>query len=174
MTEPRFCTTQAARMMRPLRYALLGTALAGFVAATSAAPLAMPIPALDAAAADVRGWAADTAGGRGGAILRVTNLDASGPGSFAAAVATPGPRIVVFEVGGVIDLQGASIRVGQPNITIAGQTAPRPGITFIRGELGVATHDVIVQHIAVRPGEAGRPKKVAGKRTACPPALPPM
>ncbi|MCD2518982.1 hypothetical protein LQ564_22020 [Massilia sp. G4R7] len=107
---------------------------------------------------DVRGWA-DTRGGAGGRIVRVTNLNASGAGSFAEAVAASGPRIVVFEVGGVIDLQGASIRIREPYLTIAGQTAPGPGITFIRGEFSVATHDVIVQHIAVRPGEAGRAKK---------------
>src|SRR5690242_2304399 len=50
------------------------------------------------------GWAAKTIGGRGGQILRVTNLNADGPGSFRAAVEARGPRIVVFEVGGVIDL----------------------------------------------------------------------
>jgi hypothetical protein len=114
--------------------------------------------ALSRAGIDVKGWA-DTGGGAGGRIVRVTNLDASGEGSFAAAVAASGPRIVVFEVGGVIDLHGATIRIAEPYLTIAGQTAPDPGITFIRGEFSVATHDVIVQHIAVRPGEAGHPKK---------------
>lgn len=107
---------------------------------------------------DVKGWA-DTKGGTGGRIVRVTNLNASGEGSFAAAVMETGPRIVVFEVGGVIDLQGAAIRIREPYLTIAGQTAPNPGISFIRGEFSVGTHDVIVQHIAVRPGEFGHAKK---------------
>ncbi|HEY0065416.1 MAG TPA: hypothetical protein VGC21_25085 [Telluria sp.] len=115
--------------------------------------------AMDRARIDVRGWAVNTKGGAGGALIRVTNLNASGPGSFAAAVASKGPRIIVFEVGGVIDLQGATIRIDQPFVTIAGQTAPAPGITFVRGGFGVATHDVIVQHIAVRPGEFGKAKK---------------
>jgi hypothetical protein len=114
---------------------------------------------LDRAAAAVKGWAADTAGGRGGRIIRVTNLNVAGEGSFAAAVAEKGPRIIVFEVGGVIDLQGAHIRITEPFVTVAGQTAPNPGITFIRGEFSVSTHDVIVQHIAVRPGEFGMAKK---------------
>ena len=123
-------------------------------------PSALAAPAgLERAAIDVKGWAAETLGGKGGAILRVTNLNASGEGSFAAAVATDGPRIIVFEVGGVIDLQGGAIRIDKPFITIAGQTAPHPGITFVRGEFAVVTHDVIVQHIAVRPGENGKPKK---------------
>jgi pectate lyase len=101
------------------------------------------------------GWGAETSGGHGGQIIRVTNLDYDGPGSFKEAVETPGPRIVVFEVGGVIDLETQHISIQEPYITIAGQTAPSPGITFIRGELRVRTHDVIVQHIKVRVGEAG-------------------
>src|SRR5688572_20890332 len=51
-----------------------------------------------------RGWAAATRGGRGGRIERVTTLAASGPGSLAAALAQQGARLIVFEVGGVIDL----------------------------------------------------------------------
>src|SRR5882724_10200 len=50
------------------------------------------------------GWAATTPGGRGGQIIRVTTLAASGPGSLREALEASGPRIVVFEVGGVIDL----------------------------------------------------------------------
>jgi len=44
--------------------------------------LADPIKAFP----DAQGWAAYTAGGRGGKIIRVTNLKSRGPGSFAAAV----------------------------------------------------------------------------------------
>lgn len=107
------------------------------------------------------GWAASTPGGRGGQIIRVTNLNASGPGSFREAVETAGPRIVVFEVGGVIDLDVSEVRIREPFLTIAGQTAPSPGVTFIRGGFVIATHDVIVQHIRIRPGEAGL-EKMAG------------
>jgi pectate lyase len=102
-----------------------------------------------------QGWAAATPGGRGGAIVRVTNLSAEGPGSFRAAVETKGPRIVVFEVGGVIDLGAKTLTAHEPFLTIAGQTAPSPGITLIRGGIDIAAHDVIVQHIRVRPGTAG-------------------
>jgi pectate lyase len=108
---------------------------------------------------DAQGWAAYTPGGRGGKILRVTNLKASGPGSFAAAVQAKGPRIIVFEVGGVIDLQKTSIAITEPFLTIAGQTAPSPGITFIRGGIHVGARDVVIRHIRVRPGEAGARKK---------------
>ena len=102
---------------------------------------------------DAEGWAASTPGGRGGKIIRVTNLNTSGSGSFAAAVAASGPRIVVFEVGGVIDLKGTHIRIRDPYLTIAGQTAPSPGITFIDGSIKISnTHDIVIQHICVRPG----------------------
>ena len=101
------------------------------------------------------GSAAKTPGGRGGAIVKVTTLAAKGPGSLAEAIAKPGPRIVVFEVGGVIDLAMSSLVVKDPFITIAGQTAPAPGITLIRGGMQIATHDVVVRHLRIRPGSAG-------------------
>lgn len=111
-----------------------------------------------------QGWAARTPGGRGGKIIRVTTLAAEGPGSFIEAVETRGPRIVVFEVGGVIDLNLRTVTLREPFLTIAGQTAPSPGVTLIRGGIDVATHDVVIQHIRVRPGEAGQ-RKMGGWET---------
>lgn len=105
------------------------------------------------------GWGAVTQGGRGGKILRVTNLNADGPGSFMAAVETKGPRIVVFEVGGVIDMARKVIEVREPFLTIAGQTAPSPGITLIKTGLNIRTHDVIVRHIRIRTGADGAAKR---------------
>jgi hypothetical protein len=126
--------------------------------AASPAPSGAPDRAFPAFP-DAQGWASHTPGGRGGRILRVTTLAGEGPGSFAEAVAAKGPRIVVFEVGGVIDLGLKAVRIREPFLTIAGQTAPQPGITLIRGGLEIATHDVIVRHIRIRPGEAGQPKR---------------
>jgi len=107
------------------------------------------------------GWT--TRGGYGGQVLKVTNLNASGPGSFREALETPGPRIIVFEVGGVIDLGGRMNEpewvVTEPYLTIAGQTAPSPGITLIKGGLSIQTHDVIVQHLRIRPGDVGFAKR---------------
>ena len=104
------------------------------------------------------GWA-QTTGGQGGKIIRVTTLAADGPGSLKAALDTAGPRIVVFEVGGVIDMGGKSWKLREGQVTIAGQTAPDPGITLVKGELEVFAKDVILQHISVRPGAYGRPKR---------------
>lgn len=118
-------------------------------------PAAAQKPAFPGAA----GWAAETRGGRGGRIIRVTTLNADGPGSFSAAVETKGPRTVVFEVAGVIDLGRSTLTITEPYLTIAGQTAPSPGITIIRGGIDLRTHDVIVRHIRVRPGVDGQAKR---------------
>ncbi|MFN7164717.1 MAG: polysaccharide lyase family 1 protein, partial [Hyphomonas sp.] len=100
-------------------------------------------------------WQAITAGGRGGEIIRVTSLANDGPGSLREAIETEGARIIVFEVGGVIDLEKQTLSITHPDVTIAGQTAPSPGITLIRGGIDVKTSDVIIQHIRIRPGDNG-------------------
>ena len=107
------------------------------------------------------GWA-QTQGGQGGRIVRVTSLAAEGPGSLRAALQSEGPRTIVFEVGGVIDLGGGQLTIREPRVTVAGQTAPEPGITLIRGELVIATSDVIVQHLRFRPGAYGRARRSGG------------
>ncbi|HYI48498.1 MAG TPA: pectate lyase [Allosphingosinicella sp.] len=116
----------------------------------------LPAPAFAQAFPGAAGWAAQTPGGRGGTIIRVTNLNPSGPGSFRAAVEARGPRIVVFEVAGVIDLGLTTLDIREPYLTIAGQTAPSPGITLIRGGIDIRAHDVVIRHIRVRTGLSGR------------------
>ena len=106
-----------------------------------------------------QGWAAHTPAGRGGHLIRVTTLAASGPGSLLEALETPGPRVVVFEVGGIIDFGGQQLRIKEPFVTIAGQTAPAPGVTLIRAGVDIAAHDVVIQHIRVRTGTAGMSKR---------------
>ena len=100
-----------------------------------------------------------TQGGLNGKIIRVTTLDSEGPGSIKEAIETKGPRVVLFEVGGIIDLNKGNLDITEPFLTIAGQTAPFPGITFIRGGFWINTHDIVIQHISVRPGDAGEPKR---------------
>jgi pectate lyase len=121
--------------------------------APAAAPATEARPAFPGAV----GWAATTPGGRGGRIIRVTSLAADGPGSFKAAIEADGPRIIVFEVGGVIDLGRQTLTIRNPYVTVAGQTAPSPGITLIRTGLDIATHDVVLRHIRVRTGVDAQP-----------------
>lgn len=116
-------------------------------------------PAAATAFPGAQGWAAVTQGGRGGRIIRVTTLNSDGPGSLKAALEAKGPRIVVFEVGGVIDMGLTTWDIKEPYLTIAGQTAPSPGITLIRGGIDVKTHDVIVRHIRIRTGVDGQAKR---------------
>ncbi len=106
----------------------------------------------------VTGFGLDAKGGEGGKVIAVTNLNAEGEGSLREAIEAEGPRIIVFEVAGVIDLNRSSLRIRNPYVTIAGQTAPSPGITLIKGGIGITTHEVIIQHLKVRPGEAGQAK----------------
>jgi len=92
------------------------------------------------------GYGKYTVGGRGGKVIEVTNLNASGEGSFRAAVEAKGPRTVVFRVSGTID---ADLSIKNDKITIAGQTAPGDGIT-LKGRLGINANDVIVRYLRVR------------------------
>ncbi len=124
----------------------------GFLLASTAGVGALAMPA----------WAVPEvnpiSGGLGGRIIRVTTLKADGPGSVTEAMKAKGPRIVVFEVGGVIDLGLETLEIKAGDITIVGQTAPSL-VTFIRGGIAIRADNVVIRNIAVRPGEAGQAKK---------------
>lgn len=98
------------------------------------------------------GFGTATPAGRGGAVLRVTTLAADGPGSLREALAAQGPRVVVFEVGGVIDIK-TPLMLESPNVTVAGQTAPPPGITIIGAGLIIQASDILIQHLRIRVGD---------------------
>jgi len=106
------------------------------------------------------GWGAVASGGRGGRVIYVTNLNASGAGSFQDAVAQSGPRYVLFKVSGVIH---SDVQIRSGDLTIAGQTSPG-GIT-VRGlhtteepycdqQCGPAARGVenfVIRHLRSRP-----------------------
>ncbi len=97
------------------------------------------------------GAGAQATGGRGGSVYIVTSLNKDGPGSLAEAVSEPN-RIIVFAVSGIIDLDGKKLDIQQPNLTIAGQSAPGEGICLKHGTLRIAACNVIVRHLRVRRG----------------------
>jgi hypothetical protein len=92
-------------------------------------------------------------GGRGGAVVHVTNLNDSGAGSFREAIESPiGPRTIVFDVGGVIQL-ASRLSLTDSHVTVAGQTAPGKGIVVRSAPFGLSgAVDVIVRHMRVRLG----------------------
>jgi len=104
------------------------------------------------------GFGKNTIGGRGGKIIHVTNLNDDGSGSLREAIETAGPRTIVFDVGGDIHLDSPLyIGSSQPEknkteeyITIAGETAPYPGITIRRAGIEVHCKEVIIRYISVR------------------------
>lgn len=97
------------------------------------------------------GFGTSTQGGLAGTIYKVSNHNNSGPGSFRDAV-SGNNRLVVFEVGGIIDLNNDDIDIGS-NITIAGQTAPSPGITLIRANLSADGDHTVISHITILFGD---------------------
>ena len=112
------------------------------VIGAGAEPLAFP---------EALGFGAQVTGGRGGTVYHVTNLNDDGAGSFRDAV-SQGNRIVVFDVGGIINIKTAvSIK---SNITIAGQTAPGEGIAIHGGKLSTGKQsNIIIRYLRIRPGE---------------------
>jgi pectate lyase len=101
----------------------------------------------------IAGYGGHTIGGRGGRTIRVTNRNDSGPGSLRAAVEAKGRRIVRFGVAGTITLR-SDLKIKHPYITIAGNLAPGQGIQVRGHSVLIVTHDVILRHLRLRPGDA--------------------
>jgi pectate lyase len=90
--------------------------------------------------------------GQNGTVIKVTNLNDAGPGSLREAINTKGPRIVVFEVSGIIELE-EELAITEPFLTIAGQTSPGYGICLKNFGLTVMAPNVVVRFIRSRPGD---------------------
>ncbi|MDI1247925.1 MAG: hypothetical protein PSV13_03490 [Lacunisphaera sp.] len=123
----------------------------------AAAPTAVP------AFPGAEGFGRLALGGRGGDVYHVTTLADSGPGSLRDGLRTvAGPRTIVFEVGGTIQLKSQLV-LDKSFITIAGQTAPGDGITLRDFTFRIhGAHDVIVRYIRLRLGDENKAKGAKG------------
>ncbi len=103
------------------------------------------------------GFGALAAGGRGGDVYCVTNLNSSGAGSLAEAIATApaSGRTIVFAVSGYIHVPSGGLRITSSGVTIAGQTAPGDGIGLKDGTFRVSGDDVVIRHLRFRHGRDG-------------------
>jgi hypothetical protein len=90
-------------------------------------------------------------GGRGGKVFVVTNLADRGPGTLREACESAGPRIVLFNVAGIIHLQ-KPVYIEAPYITIDGHTAPGDGVCIADNGLVDNAHDVVIRYLRLRRG----------------------
>ena len=136
---------QVGLMQDRLRAIALGMLIATAVVVST-------IDTASAATSPPQGFGASTPGGTGQPVVRVTNLNDTGPGSFREAV-SKGNRTIVFDVAGQIVLTN-HLYVYGPFVTIDGFSAPGPGITLknygliIRGNRG--GNNIIVRGLRIR------------------------
>jgi len=134
------------------------TALLATLIFSGLAPI-LPATAETLAFTGAEGFGRLTSGGNDGAIVHVTNLNDTGPGSFREAVSQPN-RLVLFDVSGIIRMQ-SNIAVSS-HLTLDGQTAPGDGIALYgRSTSFSGGHDCIVRHLRFREGINGDKGKCA-------------
>jgi len=167
LTATVICTASATTACQPTANptstpTAISTPTATWIPTTAPPPIVTLSPGTIPAFPGAEGWGAGSIGGRGGVIIDVTNLNNDGPGSLReCAQESSGPRICVFRVAGEIVLAGSRLKIRNPYLTIAGQTAPGDGITLRAGDDLVrpiinfedGVHDVVIRYLTVRGGK---------------------
>jgi hypothetical protein len=127
-----------------------------FICALCLAILSTPAPAARIPAfPGAEGFGACSNGGRGGDVYTVTNLNRSGPGSFANGIQTVPKqgRTIVFAVSGYIPINKLFLKAS--NVTIAGQTAPGDGVGLRNSCFWISGSNVVVRFMRFRHGRQG-------------------
>lgn len=89
------------------------------------------------------GYGRYATGGRGGVVYHVTNLNHDhNPGSFLYGLTDlEGPRTIVFDVSGIIEMDFGSV-FSDKFVTIAAQTAPGKGICLKYSNLNICSENI--------------------------------
>ena len=98
------------------------------------------------------GFGKYASGGRGGIIYKVTNLNDDGEGSLRKGILKKGPRFIIFEISGTIELK-SKLDINNGDLSILGQTAPGDGITIKGFPVTLKSDNIILRYIRFRMGD---------------------
>lgn len=113
------------------------------------------------------GGGAYVTGGRGGKVVKVTSLaDDGSEGTLRWALEQKGPRMILFEVSGTIELS-EMLHVTEGDFTLAGESAPGEGICIAGHDTRFEADNIIVRHLRFRLGDQTKTQEDALEFRKC-------